>query len=221
MNLDSLKIAILEEKFEALIATQQTKIDSLSMIVHDTKIAEGHFSSVLGVQTGIFSLIITIIIAGIALISWGFYYKFFKKEVRELESKTDKKIEDIETKVEDALQKIKSHEYDICKSMLVINKDKGHYFYTCLWALRLCESNKDDVEDTNSFIEYADECATKSKKEHISQSFLDEVNGQVKELSKIDGIDKEKLESIREMINKIYYTPDKKSRSLPKQDLSI
>ena len=44
MNLDSLQFHAIEDKlsaYKSVIATQQTKIDSASMIVHEAKIAEG------------------------------------------------------------------------------------------------------------------------------------------------------------------------------------
>lgn len=92
MNLDSLKIANLEENLSSLdslmtaqITSQQSKIDSLTMIVHDIEIEKGIFSSMLSIQTGFFSLLIVITVTLIGLIS----LRFVKRKIKKLKKKNE------------------------------------------------------------------------------------------------------------------------------------
>lgn len=97
--------------------------------------------------------------------------------------------------------------------MASINAKANQYFYACIWALRAgnCKYVKDDLEKINRQISNAWRFAASSEKELINQDYLDQINEKVKNLLKIDDVEKDKLVCIRDTINRIYHSPEKKS----------
>ena len=169
MKFDSLQFQALEEKlsaYETVIATQQTKIDSASMIVHDTKIAEGHFTSIFSTQLGIFLLIITIFIVLVALISWQEYKKFLTRKDKNQGINIDNSQNTFE-------------ELKTMRSLALTLSSAHDYYGALMWTMRLCTCKyiEEDHILINLHLEYAEEYASKSIKTERREDLIDELNG--------------------------------------------
>lgn len=210
MDLDSLKIANLEEKFETLIATQQDKIDSLSMIVHDTEIAKSYFASVISLQLGVFLFLVGFI----GFFSWKAAANYLKRKIEQSESKTDQKMEGVEESVDSAIKNIEYLEHQQCISFASIFDDEEGTIDSCLWALRACNSafskneQEHDRANINDSLGLVEQYVSEVKNEGIEQDDLEDANDIIQDLSKIKGVDKKRLQKIKTTLNALYYSPD-------------
>lgn len=212
MITDSIQFQIIEDKiaaFETLIVSQQSKIDSLSMIVHDNKIAEGFFYSILSSQLQTFSVIIVAVFTVIGIVSW----RLVTSEVKKLQRKFDTKIKGIETKVEKAYMLGISSEFNMSRTMVFISEDSGDYLIAFLWCMRACECEvvKNDFKEINKYLLTASENLSQYKKGSCDEKVIDDANRIVQYLFGIEGVDKKELKSIRKIINSMDPFDDDKS----------
>lgn len=213
MDLDSLKIATLEVNLSSLdslmttqIASQQSKIDSLSMIVHDTEIAKGYFASVISLQLGVFLFLFGFI----GFISWKAAASYLRRKIEESENKTSLKIEGVETRVNNTIQKIEFLEYQLFANASLNSSTAKMYLYACFWMLKTCNSAfcKNKLKEINENIVGAEVYLTYIIKEEIQENILNKIIALIQELSKIDGVEQKSLNNIQNTLNKLFHSDD-------------
>lgn len=215
---DSIQIVRME------LSRVNARLDSMGEILNETKIGIGHYSDIIGVQTGIFSLIITIVFALLALVSWGFFVKYVSRKIVKVNNTSARRTKANSVLIAQELEQVDMKIAEIVKKTLLLELRnyeelydranlENRVFPAFMWSLKvlslrlkLKDKAKMSNESFGKWLEKSKSAANRvSKGIIIDETTKLQITDKLKDLEQVESEHTEKVAEIRDLIySKIY-----------------
>ena len=200
-----------------------SKIDSLGRVVQTLDVRHGFFQSELTEQTGIFGVIVALLVA----ISWFLSYRLSRHQIRGLvKTNTDRLETELGKRIAETERKQEIHWRNLngqfCRTMMSKAGDNNEYGTVVLWGIRAAAhfvkaSNQEGVEQACDYMEACLDLGDIQKKETtLAPQWVAECT------EEIDGIEgtpegKKLKARLRGCLSRLKTTPPETKKEIPSQ----